>query len=125
MKKRVLIVDDSVFIQEEIKYILEGSNYQVAGYAKDAEEAMKRYAELLPDVVTMDIIMPGTDGLDASKQILDRWKDARIVFLTALSYDECVKQANGMELSEFVQKPIDRELLLAALDKASGLTSEK
>ncbi len=124
MKKSVLIVDDSVVMQEEIKHILEGSNYQVEGYAKDADEAMKKYEELLPDVVTMDIIMPGINGLDASKHILDKWEDAKIVFLTALAYDEHIAQAREMGISGFVHKPIDRELLLTALDEASGLACE-
>lgn len=125
MKKRVLIVDDSVVMQEEIKYILKDTDYQIAGYAKNAEQAMKMYEELLPDVVTMDIIMPGMDGMDASKRILDKWADAKIVLLTALAYDEQIAQAREMGISGFVHKPIDRGLLLAALDEASGLAREK
>lgn len=58
MKKKLVIVDDSIFVYEEMKRLLADSTYDIAGYAKTGEEILEIYANILPDVVTMDIILP-------------------------------------------------------------------
>ncbi len=123
MKKDVLVVDDSIFIYEEIKAILEDTDYQVAGYAKDGAQAMKMYEELRPDIVTMDIIMPGINGIDTSRLLLDRWKDAKIVIVSSLAYDETEEKAKSAGTSGFVFKPIEKGAFLDALDHAMHVSS--
>lgn len=120
MEKRVLIVDDSVFIYEEIKYMLDGTNYRIVGYAKDGEQAVRMYGELLPDVVLMDIIMPGINGIDTSKLILDKWSDAKIVIASSLAYDEALEKAEETGISGFLYKLLERDKLLDALDEATA-----
>lgn len=120
MEKRVLIVDDSVFVHEEIKYMLEGTKYRVVGQAKDGAQAMRLYGELMPDLVTMDIIMPGINGLDTSRLMLDKWHDAKIVIVSSLAYDETNEKAMEAGVSGFVFKPLEKEEFLAALDAAVG-----
>lgn len=124
MEKRVLIVDDSVFVHEEIKYMLEGTDYRVVGQAKDGAQAMRLYEELKPDVVTMDIIMPGINGLDTSKLIIDKWSDAKIVIVSSLAYDDTTEKAEEAGVVGFVFKPLEKEEFLSALDKAVGKASE-
>lgn len=116
MEKRVLIVDDSVFVHEEIKYMLEGTKYKVVGQAKDGAQAMRLYEELQPDLVTMDIIMPGINGIDTSKLMLDRWSDAKIVIVSSLAYDETNDKAMEAGVSGFVFKPLEKEEFLGTLD---------
>lgn len=120
MEKRVLAVDDSVFVYERIKYMLDGSDYRIVGYAKDGEQAVRMYGELLPDVVLMDIIMPGINGLDASKLILDKWNDAKIIIASSLAYDEALEKAEETGISGFVFKPLEQASLLNALDEATA-----
>lgn len=120
MEKRVLVVDDSVFVHEEIRYMLEGTDYRVVGYAKDGAQAMRMFGELMPDVVTMDIIMPGINGLDTSKLILDKWNDARIVIVSSLAYDETLDKAEETGVSGFVFKPLEKDEFLDALHKATA-----
>ena len=113
MEKRVLAVDDSVFVYEEIKYMLDGSDYRVVGYAKDGAQAMRMYGELLPDVVVMDIIMPGINGIDTSKLILDKWNDAKIIVASSLAYDEALERR---------KKPVLRVLYSSPWKKLSFCT---
>ena len=124
MTKSVLIVDDSIFIYEEIKYMLSDTDYRVIGYAKDGEQAIKMYAELKPDVVTMDIILPGDNGIDISKTIINRWPDARVVVVTSLAYDSIKEEADGAGVCGFIFKPMEKDSFVKALDQAVGRDSE-
>lgn len=117
MKVKVMVVDDSRFVYEEIKYLLMDSNFEIAGYCKDGEEAISAYDKLQPDVVTMDIILPGIDGLDASRAIMSKWPDARIVVVSSLAYDETVKAAKEIGAYGFVFKPFDKQQMLDVLTK--------
>ncbi len=120
MKKSVLIVDDSIFVYEEMKYMLADTDYQVAGYAKDGAQAMRMYDEVKPDVVTMDIIMPGINGIDTSRLLLDKYKDAKVIIVSSLAYDETKEKAESAGVSGFVFKPLEKEAFIQALDKAAG-----
>ena len=79
MKKRVMVVDDSLAMEMQISKLLEGSGFEVAAFCEDGETAIARYNEVQPDIVTMDIIMPGIDGLEAAKIIIEEHPDARII----------------------------------------------
>lgn len=117
MRKTVMVVDDSVFIYGEMKHMLENSDYEITAYAKSGEEALTLYEKTNPDVVTMDIILPGIDGLDTAKLILERWPDAKIVFVSSLAYDETMEQAKDLGAQEFIFKPIEEEQMLSVLDR--------
>ena len=123
MEKTVLVVDDSLFIYDEIKYMLEDTNYRIVGYAKDGAQAMRMYEKLKPDVVTMDIIMPGINGLDTSKLLLDRWHDAKIVIVSSLAYDETREESEKAGVSGFIFKPLEKMEFIEALNQATGQDS--
>ena len=65
MKKRIMVVDDSRIMELQIRKLLEGTDYEVAAYCENGEDAIARYDEVQPDLVTMDIIMPGIPGLSS------------------------------------------------------------
>ena len=71
MKKRLMIVDDSRVMELQIRKLLEDSDYEVAAYCENGEEAIASYREVLPDSVLTDIIMPGIDGLEAAQVIVE------------------------------------------------------
>lgn len=116
MAKKLLVVDDSRFILEEIKYHLKDSEYEIVGYAKDGEEALKLYEELQPDLVTLDIILPGMEGLDVAKIMRKRWTDARILIISSLAYDETVDEAKEAGVEHVLFKPFTKEGLIEKLD---------
>ena len=118
MKKRLMVVDDSRVMELQICKLLEGSDYEVVAYCENGEDAITRYEEILPDVVTMDIIMQGMDGLDAAEIILKSNPDARIVMVSSLAYDDTFERAKAIGAKGFVDKPFHQEQLLKVFEQA-------
>lgn len=115
MKKQVMVVDDSRMMELQIRKFLEGSDFEVAAYCDNGEDAIARYEEIQPDVVTMDIIMPGIDGLETARVILEEHPDARIVMVSSLIYDDTINEAQEIGAKTFLYKPITQEALLRTL----------
>lgn len=118
MKKRVMVVDDSRIMELQIRKLLEGSDFEVAAYCENGEEAIARYDEVQPDVVTMDIIMPGIDGLEAAQVLMYEHDDARVIMISSLGDDDMLQEVYGIGAQGVLFKPLNREALLAALKKA-------
>lgn len=90
----VVIVDDDPIVRASLATILSAeADIVVSGEGGDGEEAIERYSSLLPDILLMDIQMPGTDGISAAERIIDTYPQARIVFLTTFSDDEYIIRA--------------------------------
>jgi len=115
---RVLIVDDQRLMREGLHTLLElEEGMQVAGEAGDGQAALEAYERLQPDVVLMDIRMPGMDGVEATRRLRSRWAAARVIILTTFDDDESVfeglragavgyllKDVSGQELAEAIRK---------------------
>lgn len=121
MTKKLLVVDDSRFILEEIKHDLKDSEYEIIGYAKDGEEALRLYEELSPDLVTLDIILPHIEGTEVAKIMLKRWPEAKILIISSLAYDETIDEAKQAGVEHVLFKPFTKEGLLEKLDLVSKL----
>ena len=91
-------MDDSRLVRVQLEDVLEGTDYEVAAYCRSGEEAIEQYGSVLPDVVTMDIIMKGMDGLDAAEIILRSHPDARIVMISSLAYGDTFERAKAIEI---------------------------
>ena len=115
MGKKIMVVDDSRMIALQMQNLLEDTEYEIAAYCRNGEDALAKYGEIRPDVVTMDIIMPGLDGLETAHVILREHPDARIVMISALGYDDARNEATAIGIRQFLHKPFDREDLLTAL----------
>jgi len=88
---RILLVDDQRLMREGLHILLElEPDLQIAGEADNGEAALRAYDELRPDVVLMDVRMPGMDGVEATWRLRERWPEARIVILTTFDDDEYV-----------------------------------
>lgn len=120
MKKRIMVVDDSRMLLMQLQHLLEGTNYEIAAYCQDGETAIAKYGEVDPDLVTMDIIMPGMDGLEAAKEILASHPDAKIVMLSSLVYDDTIEEAEAIGTKAFIYKPFEKEQVLDTLKKVLG-----
>lgn len=120
MKKRVLIVDDATFMRIKLKDILEKNNYEVVGEADNGLEAIEKYKEVNPDIVTMDITMPEMDGVEALKQIKAHDANATILMCSAMGQQSMVMDAIRAGAVDFIVKPFDTERVIHALDKVSN-----
>jgi two-component system chemotaxis response regulator CheY len=117
--KSVLIVDDSLVMRSLIGDILEKEDFSVVGQAQDGGEAVEMYRKLSPDLVTMDIVMPGGPGIDALRKIIDHDKNARVIVVSGLHQKSLLIEALEAGARDYVIKPFtDRELLEAAKKSA-------
>jgi two-component system chemotaxis response regulator CheY len=115
---RILVVDDAAFMRKMLGDALTKGGHSIVGEATNGEEAVLRFTELKPDVVTLDITMPQKDGLTALKEILTLDPAARIVMCSALGQESKVLQAIKTGAKDFVVKPFQAERVLDAVDRA-------
>lgn len=118
MSNTLMIVDDSRVAYAEMLKHLADTDFEVVGYCRSGEEALALYNECKPDVVTMDIVMPGEDGFEAARSILEVHPDARILMVSSLAYDETIDEAVAIGAKGFVFKPLEKEQLINALVNA-------
>lgn len=117
MSKKVMVVDDSRIVQLQLQKILSDTEYEVVACCQSGEEALEQFDQVQPDLVTMDIIMPGMDGLEAARLILESHPHARVLMVSSLAYDDTIDEANQIGASGFVYKPFDREAVLSSIRK--------
>ena len=117
MSKSVLVVDDAAFMRIKLKDILEKNGYTVIAEAQNGLEAVERYKEHSPDIVTMDITMPEMDGLDALKEIKAMDSNAIVLMCSAMGQQAMVMDAIRAGAKDFIVKPFDTERVIKALDK--------
>lgn len=120
MKKRIMVVDDSRFIYEEMKHMFEGSEFEIAKYCMSGEEALEAYGTVTPDAVTMDIILPGIDGLDTTREILKKWPEAKVIVVSSLAYGDTMSEAQKIGATDFIFKPFERQQVLGVLEKVTN-----
>lgn len=108
MHKRVLIADDSKLMRRILARILSSAGYAVAAEAKNGVEAVSLYQKFKPDIVTMDIVMPGLDGLQALKVIKALDPDARVVMVSSIGQDDVIIEAIRAGARDFLVKPFRR-----------------
>lgn len=116
--KKVLIVDDAVFMRMKLKDILEKNGYEVVGEAQNGQEAFEKYQTSSPDLVTMDITMPELDGLEALKLIRDFDGNAKVIMCSAMGQQGMVMDAIRAGAVDFIVKPFDTDRVIKAIDKA-------
>ena len=102
----VLVVDDAPLNRQLLVDILRRGPFRVIGEAADGDEAIRLYAELQPDLVLMDIMMPGTDGIKATRAILRQDPGARIVMCSTVSQQRKIVEALQAGARDFIVKPI-------------------
>jgi two-component system chemotaxis response regulator CheY len=120
MSNKVLIVDDAAFMRMMIKEILTKNGYSVVGEASDGAQAVEKYKELGPDLVTMDITMPEMDGITALKEIKKFDPNARIIMCSAMGQQAMVIDAIQAGAKDFIVKPFQADRVIEAVKKTLG-----
>ena len=118
MNTRVLIVDDALFMRSMIKDILTTSGrYVVVGEAANGKEAIEKFQQIQPEVLTMDIVMPVMDGIEATREILKLDPGVKIVMCSALGQEPLVIESIAAGAKDFIVKPFTPEKVLKVLDQ--------
>lgn len=117
---KILVVDDSMFVKKQLSQILGSEGYDVVATAGHGAEAVEKYKEHYPgiDLVTMDITMPGMDGVTALEKIIEFDKEAKIVMISALGKQDLVKKSFMLGAKNYIIKPLDRKKVLERLKNA-------
>lgn len=117
MEKKVLIVDDAVFMRMKLRDILEKNGYEVVAEAQNGIEAIEKFKQEKPDLVTMDITMPEMDGVVALKTIKGIDANAKIIMCSAMGQQSMVMEAIQSGALDFIVKPFDTDRVLQSLEK--------
>ena len=134
MAKTILVVDDVAFVRKTLTEILTTAGYHVIGEAATGQEAILRYGELRPDLVTMDIVMPGMSGIEATRHIVKADKNAKVIMISAMDQMNLIMEAIHAGARDYIQKPfhsadivkiIERSLRGDRVSPPSGSTEPK
>jgi two-component system chemotaxis response regulator CheY len=118
MAPTVLIVDDALFMRMMIRDILSKDGFDVVAEAENGVEAVERFKEVRPDLVTMDIVMPEMDGIEAVKQIMKIDPNAKILMCSAMGQQPLVVEALEAGAKDFIIKPFQPSKVIEAVEKA-------
>jgi two-component system chemotaxis response regulator CheY len=120
MPKKVLVVDDAIFMRNMIKDIFAAGGFEIVGEAANGLEAVEKFKELKPDITTMDIVMPFKSGIEATREIVKHEPRAVVVMCSALGQESLVMEAIEAGASDFIVKPFKSEDVLSVVRKVLG-----
>ena len=120
MSHSVLVCDDASFMRTMISDILSQAGYEVVGEAETGVQAVEKYKQLKPDLVTMDIVMPDMGGIEAVKAIVEHDPGARILMCSAMGQQALVVEAIQVGAKDFVVKPFQPSRVLEAVQRVLG-----
>ena len=120
MAQKILIVDDAAFVRMMIKEILSKNGYEIVGEAADGMQAIEKYKETQPDLVTMDNTMPEMDGITALKEIKNINPNAKVIMCSAMGQQAMVIDAIQAGAKDFIVKPFQADRVLEAISKTLG-----
>jgi two-component system chemotaxis response regulator CheY len=123
MPETILVVDDAAFMRMMIRDILAKEGY-VIHEAVNGRDAVEKYAELSPDLVTMDITMPELDGISALKAIRESDSDARVLIVSAMGQQKMIVEALEAGALDFLVKPFQPTKVLETVKKCLQPTSD-
>ncbi|MBF0120584.1 MAG: response regulator [Desulfobacterales bacterium] len=114
----VLIVDDALFMRKKVRDALEPFGFKIIGEAQNGKDAVKKFEELNPDVITLDIVMPEMDGIEVLAKIREKNKSIPIIMITAIDQRESMLKAMKLGITDFIVKPFDNNRVVSAVQKA-------
>ncbi|MBP2652664.1 MAG: response regulator containing a CheY-like receiver domain and an DNA-binding domain [Firmicutes bacterium] len=116
MSVKVMVVDDSAFSRVMIADALAEGGYEVVGEAESIDTLIETYDSCKPDVITMDIAMPGADGFECSKNLILHDPKVKIILVSSMKDEETEQEARRIGIAGYVQKPVEAEALLTVIN---------
>ena len=120
MAIKLMIVDDSLFMRNMLRGILETGGYHIVAEAADGVEAVAKFREFRPDITTMDIIMPVKNGIDALAEIMALDAGAKVVMCSAAGQEALTQSAQSVGAKDFILKPFNPERVKEVIQRISG-----
>ena len=120
MAKKILIVDDSAFIRMALRDILTTNGYEVTGEADNGEQAIAKFQELRPDLVTLDVVMPGKGGLETLQEIIKLDPTVKTLMVTAVGKQSMVIESLQAGAKGFLIKPFEPNAVIAEVKRILG-----
>ncbi|CAM3703596.1 response regulator [Mesobacillus zeae] len=117
MAYKILVVDDAAFMRMMIKDILTKNGFEVVAEAADGAQAIEKYKEFQPDLVTMDITMPEMDGINSLKEIRKINPNAKVIMCSAMGQQAMVIDAIQAGAKDFIVKPFQSDRVIEAISK--------
>lgn len=114
---RIVIVDDSAFSIAFIRNILDSNGFEVVGDAGSLDEVKEVIKDKKPTLVTMDMTLPGTDGLECTRAIHEIDENIKVIVISSMMDDEIVNEAKKNKVSAYLQKPIDADELVTTINR--------
>ena len=118
---KILIVDDASFMRSSLKFIITNAGHEVVGTAADGGQGLKMYKELTPDLVTLDIIMKGVDGISALKEIMKENPKAKVLMVTALGQEEKQNAASDLGACGYIRKPFKQTEIVEEIERVMSI----
>ena len=112
-----LIVDDSAFARFHLRRLMDSFDNVIASEAANGNEAISEYRRLKPDIVLMDIVMPGLEGVETVRRICQSDPKARVIMISSVSYKEKVQEALAAGAKHFIPKPVTTEELRKGIER--------
>lgn len=119
-----LIVDDSAFMRFHLKRMMDSFENVIASEAASGTEAIREYGRLKPDIVLLDIVMPGLEGVETVKRICHEDPEARVIMISSVSYKEKVAEAMAAGAKCFLPKPVTTEELRKAIESVLSVAPD-
>ena len=117
MSKKVLIVDDSIYMRSLIRNALEEAGLEVVGEAKDGETAIDLALDTQPDLITLDNILPDMMGFEILKVLRDQGLESKVIMISAVGQQTVVNKGKELGASEYIVKPFTSEALIEVVNR--------
>ena len=117
MAKTHVVTDDAAIIRQKVKEAARSAGWEIIGEAKNGKEAVERYMELRPTVMTIDLVMPEYDGIYALREIMALDPNAKIIVVSAIGQKSVLQDAFKLGAVDFIVKPFDKTALAKTLEQ--------
>lgn len=117
---KILVCDDSILARKSLSGVLSGFGYSDISEVSNGEDAVNFCKENKPDLIFLDIVMPIKDGVTATSEIMENNPDSKIIIVSSVGTQTHIKEAIKAGAKDFIQKPIDEELLKQVLENVDG-----
>ena len=116
MKRKILVVDDSYYMRTMLKNLLADAGHDIVGEAANGEDALRLAKSLSPDMITLDVILPDTTGLEVLKEIKKDQPNLKVVIVSAVGQELVVNEAIQNGAIAYIVKPFNEEKVLEVVD---------